>query len=114
MAVAHLWRYTNNQLFAVTVRLVMRKMHKKDVTTKLKALQEFLDLANTASEEDMLAVLTFWPSVYTKLAMDTDRRVREQVHIALAEVVKVRSSQCLRSGHISSTSGNGNIHAKSA
>jgi len=69
-------------------RLVMRKMHKKDVTTKLKALQEFLDLANTASEEDMLAVLTFWPSVYTKLAMDTDRRVREQVHIALAEVVK--------------------------
>ena len=66
-------------------------MNKKDVTTKLKALQEFLDLSATATEPDMLAVLPFWPSVYSKLATDTDRRVREQAHIALEAVVKVSS-----------------------
>ena len=36
----------------------------------------------------MLAVLPFWPSVYTKLATDTDRRVREQANVALQAVVK--------------------------
>ena len=47
-------------------RLVLRKMLKKDVTTKVKALQEFLELAKDAANADMLAVLPYWPSVYTK------------------------------------------------
>jgi len=68
-------------------RLVLRKMLKKDVTTKVKALQEFLDLAKEATSEDMLAVLPYWPSVYTKLAGDGDRRVRELSHSSLGAVV---------------------------
>ena len=47
-------------------RVALRKMLKKDVTTKVKALQEFLDLARQATEADMIAVLPYWPSVYTK------------------------------------------------
>ena len=46
------------------------------------------DLTVSASEAEMLALLPFWPSVYTKLATDTDRRVREQANIALEAVVK--------------------------
>ena len=71
-------------------RLVLRKMHKKDVTTKVKALQEFLELAEASGEAEaaMAAVLPYWPTVYSKLATDTDRRVRELAHLALAAVVR--------------------------
>ena len=69
-------------------RLVLRKMQKKDVTTRLKALQEFHELSAAASEADMLTVLPFWPAVYNKLATDGDRRVRELAHTALGLVVK--------------------------
>jgi len=70
-------------------RLALRKMHKKDVTTKVKALQEFIELAeNTDGETTMTSVLPYWPSVYNKLATDTDRRVRELAHTALSLVIK--------------------------
>ena len=71
-------------------RLALRKMHKKDVTTKVKALQEFIELAENsdAGETTMTSVLPYWPSVYNKLATDTDRRVRELAHTALALVIK--------------------------
>jgi len=68
-------------------RLVLRKMQKKDITTKVKALQEFLDLASNSCEEDMVSVLPFWPAVYNKLAIDTDHRIRELTHTALKAVV---------------------------
>jgi len=70
------------------LRLVLRKMHKKDLTTKVKALQEFLDLTEPMGEVEMLTVLPFWPSVYNKLATDGDRRVRELAHTCLMSVVK--------------------------
>jgi len=70
------------------LRLVLRKMHKKDLTTKVKALQEFLDLTEPLGEVEMLCVLPFWPSVYNKLATDVDRRVRELAHTCLMAVVK--------------------------
>ena len=70
-------------------RLALRKMHKKDVTTKVKALQEFIELAeNSDGETTMASVLPYWPSVYNKLATDTDRRVRELAHTALNLVIK--------------------------
>jgi len=70
------------------LRLVLRKMHKKDLTTKVKALQEFLDLTEPLGEVEMLTLLPFWPSVYNKLATDGDRRVRELAHTCLLSVVK--------------------------
>eukprot|EP00092_Neocalanus_flemingeri_P024263 GFUD01026312.1.p1 GENE.GFUD01026312.1~~GFUD01026312.1.p1 ORF type:complete len:1657 (-),score=379.47 GFUD01026312.1:31-5001(-) len=70
------------------LRLVLRKMHKKDLTTKVKALQEFLDLTEPLGEAEMLSVLPYWPSVYNKLATDGDRRVRELAHACLMSVVK--------------------------
>ena len=52
-----------------------------------QALQEFLDLSETLTDVEMVAILPFWPSVYTKLATDNDGRARELAHSCLAVVV---------------------------
>ena len=40
-----------------------------------------------STDDVMVSVLPFWPSVYNKLAVDTDHRVRELTHIALKHIV---------------------------
>ena len=62
----------------VEFRLTLRKMTKKDVTTKIKALQEFIDLCSEATQETLKTILVFWPRIYSRLAVDGDRRVREK------------------------------------
>ncbi|KAG1653825.1 E3 ubiquitin-protein ligase listerin [Nymphon striatum] len=72
-------------------RLVMRKMSKKDVNTKLKAIQEFGEICKAKEIEALKAVLPFWPRIYNKLSFDPDRRVREATHVAhRALLVKVQ------------------------
>ena len=66
----------------VEFRLTLRKMTKKDVTTKIKALQEFLDLCNEATWDTLKTILVFWPRIFSRLAVDADRRVREKLHLA--------------------------------
>lgn len=68
-------------------QLVLKKMNKKDATTKLKALQEFADLVKSAESDAVVAVLPFWPRLYSALATDAEHRVREAVHLAHHQVV---------------------------
>ena len=63
-------------------RLTLRKMGKKDSTTKIKALNEFVDLCSQSPVEALKSVLPFWPRIYAKLAIDNDRRVRESAQKA--------------------------------
>ena len=44
-----------------------------------QAVQEFTDLVeeDTCSEEDVKALLPFWPRIFSKLSTDNDKRVRE-------------------------------------
>ncbi|XP_076317410.1 E3 ubiquitin-protein ligase listerin [Tachypleus tridentatus] len=63
-------------------RLAMKKMSKRDATTKLKALHEFMDLCQLKDEDSIKRMLPFWPRLYVKLAVDCDRRVREATHYA--------------------------------
>ncbi|VDI80484.1 Hypothetical predicted protein, partial [Mytilus galloprovincialis] len=58
-------------------RLVLRKLTKKDSTTKVKALQEFSVLCEEKDIEHLKAVLPFWPRIYNKVALDIDHKVRE-------------------------------------
>ncbi|XP_052088236.1 E3 ubiquitin-protein ligase listerin-like [Mytilus californianus] len=58
-------------------RLVLRKLTKKDSTTKVKALQEFSVLCEEKDIEHLKAVLPFWPRIYNKVALDVDHKVRE-------------------------------------
>ena len=69
------------------IRGALRKMGKKDAVTKQKAVAEFCALCEAASAETVLAVLPFWPRIYTKIAVDNDRRVREAAQRANLKVV---------------------------
>ncbi|KAG0728747.1 E3 ubiquitin-protein ligase listerin [Chionoecetes opilio] len=59
---------------AATFRVALRKMTKKDATTKIKALQEFEALCRVEGRDATLSALAFWPRLYAKLATDVERR----------------------------------------
>ncbi|ESO83676.1 hypothetical protein LOTGIDRAFT_133152, partial [Lottia gigantea] len=71
------------------VRLVLRKLSKKDSTTKIKALQELSDLSQQKDTEVLKSMLPFWPRLYNRLSMDVDCKVREAVNNTFL-VVSVR------------------------
>ncbi|KAL9692643.1 hypothetical protein quinque_015722 [Culex quinquefasciatus] len=68
-------------------RIVLKKMLKKDPTTKTKALQEFTELISKSELDVVKAVLPFWPRLYGNLSTDVEHRVRETAQQAQAAVV---------------------------
>uniref|UniRef100_A0A182IKK9 E3 ubiquitin-protein ligase listerin n=1 Tax=Anopheles atroparvus TaxID=41427 RepID=A0A182IKK9_ANOAO len=70
-----------------TLQIVLRKMLKKDPTTKTKALLEFTELINSAELEVVKAVLPFWPRLFVNLSTDAEHRVRETAQQAQAAIV---------------------------
>ncbi|XP_043265520.1 E3 ubiquitin-protein ligase listerin [Colletes gigas] len=69
-------------------QLVLRKMNKKDATTKYKALQEFVVLCRDLELSAVEGMLPFWPRIYCTLSIDIEHRVREATQLAHAAVVK--------------------------
>ncbi|XP_014468985.1 PREDICTED: E3 ubiquitin-protein ligase listerin [Dinoponera quadriceps] len=69
-------------------QVVLKKMNKKDATTKYKALQVFASLCENAELSAVEGMLPFWPRLYCVLSIDIDHRVREAVQLAHAAVVK--------------------------
>ncbi|KAF7990662.1 hypothetical protein HCN44_000467 [Aphidius gifuensis] len=69
-------------------QLVLKKMTKKDATTKFKALQEFSQMCNESSIEIVESILPFWPRHYLALSVDLEHRVREAAQLAHASLVK--------------------------
>ncbi|XP_050076101.1 E3 ubiquitin-protein ligase listerin [Anopheles maculipalpis] len=70
-----------------TLQIVLRKMLKKDPTTKKKALVEFTELMSTVELEVVKAVLPFWPRLFVNLSTDAEHRVREATQQAQAAIV---------------------------
>ncbi|XP_038115806.1 E3 ubiquitin-protein ligase listerin isoform X1 [Culex quinquefasciatus] len=70
-----------------TFQIVLKKMLKKDPTTKTKALQEFTELIGKSELDVVKAVLPFWPRLYGNLSTDVEHRVRETAQQAQAAVV---------------------------
>ncbi|XP_007493198.1 E3 ubiquitin-protein ligase listerin isoform X1 [Monodelphis domestica] len=68
-------------------RVVLRKLSKKDVTTKLKAMQEFGTMCDQREAEVVKGVLPYWPRIYCKISLDYDRRVREATQIAFERLI---------------------------
>ncbi|GJQ69098.1 hypothetical protein Trydic_g6262 [Trypoxylus dichotomus] len=68
-------------------QLVLKKMNKKDSTTKLKALQEFTELVKSTDQETIKSILVYWCRLYTVLSTDADHKVREATHSAHYQVV---------------------------
>ncbi|XP_077403469.1 E3 ubiquitin-protein ligase listerin [Vanacampus margaritifer] len=74
-------------------RLVLRKLSKRDVVTRLKAVQDFGSMCLEREAEDVKGVLPYWPRIYCKISVDHDRRIREATQLALEQLVlKVRRS----------------------
>ncbi|XP_043579866.1 E3 ubiquitin-protein ligase listerin [Bombus pyrosoma] len=69
-------------------QIVLKKMNKKDSTTKCKALKEFAIMCRDSEMSAVEGMLPFWPRLYCALAIDIEHRVRETVQLAHAAVVK--------------------------
>ncbi|KAF8571937.1 ATP synthase F0 A subunit [Paragonimus westermani] len=74
---------------------VLRRLDKRDVRTKQKALQEFCQLIRTDVPDDevletgaVTAILPFWPRLYSVLSANSDRKVRELVQSAMYVLAK--------------------------
>ncbi|XP_045600152.1 E3 ubiquitin-protein ligase listerin isoform X2 [Procambarus clarkii] len=78
---------TDDSAISAEFRVTLRKMTKKDSTTKIKALQEFEALCQNEDQEAILSALPFWPRLYSKLSVDIERRVREATQIANGALV---------------------------
>lgn len=76
------------------IALALKKLSKKDSTTKMKALGEllgFFEEAGGRTEDELKLVLPLWQHPFETVAMDADRRVREALYVALgALVVRVK------------------------
>ncbi|KAH0624881.1 hypothetical protein JD844_032757 [Phrynosoma platyrhinos] len=68
-------------------RMVLRKLSKRDVITKLKAMQEFGTMCKEREAEVVKGVLPYWPRIYCKISADHDRRVREATQEAFEQLV---------------------------
>ncbi|KAM5179944.1 E3 ubiquitin-protein ligase listerin [Mantella aurantiaca] len=68
-------------------RMVLRKLSKRDVTTKLKAVQEFGAMCKEREIEAVRGVLPYWPRNYCKISLDLDRRVREATQQAFEQLI---------------------------
>ncbi|XP_038059128.1 E3 ubiquitin-protein ligase listerin-like [Patiria miniata] len=74
-------------------RMALRKLTKRDVVTKLKAIQEFGALCKEKNAEAVKGTLPHWPRMYSRLATDHDKRVREATQQAFEQLIlRVRRS----------------------
>lgn len=68
-------------------RLVLRKISKRDVTTRLKAVQDFASMCQERDSEVVKGVLPYWSKIYCKISVDHDRRIREATQQAFEQLV---------------------------
>ncbi|XP_071800460.1 E3 ubiquitin-protein ligase listerin-like isoform X2 [Asterias amurensis] len=68
-------------------RMALRKLTKRDVVTKLKAIQEFGTLCKEKDADAVKGTLPHWPRIYSRLATDHDKRVREATQQAFEQLI---------------------------
>ncbi|KAK2527212.1 Ltn1 [Columba guinea] len=76
-----------DSLMDADFRMVLRKLSKRDVTTKLKAMQEFGTMCKEREVEVVKGVLPYWPRIYCKISLDHDRRVREATQQSFEQLI---------------------------
>ncbi|KAI8925891.1 hypothetical protein BC831DRAFT_459131 [Entophlyctis helioformis] len=82
------------------LRVILKKLAKRDTTTKLKALDEFnAFVAEHQDAADLQSLVPTWPSVYCRLIVDPDRRIREamaRLHAAIARLLQKQLAPILK------------------
>ncbi|KAJ3154933.1 hypothetical protein HDU86_004452 [Geranomyces michiganensis] len=77
------WELSNA---APEVKVLFKRLTKRDNTTRVKALEELSSYIAEADVKGVSNLLPAWPKAYNRLSADADRRVRETtgaVHLAL-------------------------------
>nr|XP_023024069.1 E3 ubiquitin-protein ligase listerin [Leptinotarsa decemlineata] len=69
------------------VQVILKKITKKDHTTKIKGLQELAELIKTSEPEAVKSMLLVWPRFYNTLVTDIDNGVREATHNVHHQIV---------------------------
>lgn len=72
--------------------LILKRLTKKDATTKVKAADELSERLVTEPEE-ATSLLPYWPKTYTRLSMDPDRRVRLAIQVVHLKLVNLSRKQ---------------------
>ena len=79
------------------LRVALRKIMKKDSTTKVKACDELLDLMKSSTSDEAALVvhplLVTWPRYYQKVATEIEPRVRAQGHQVTVQMLKIGGKQ---------------------
>ncbi|KAI9471976.1 MAG: hypothetical protein EXX96DRAFT_622161 [Benjaminiella poitrasii] len=78
--------------------VILKKVSKRDVTTKLKALEELENYLQSNTDSIQL-VLNNWVTMYNKLVLEVDRRVRlvaNQVHALITAHAKKKLAPVLK------------------
>jgi len=71
-------------------RMALRKLQKKDTQTRLKALEELKNLIEIKTQEECIAIVSYWSKPYAKLTIDNERKIREtcqQTHEKLVQKI---------------------------
>ena len=75
-----------------SLRLVLKKISKRDSVTKQKAVEE-LTLLLAGNENFVQQIILPWEALFNKLALDIDRKVREATLNCHCQIVKSASKQ---------------------
>jgi hypothetical protein len=70
------------------INFCLKKMSKRDATTKTKALEEFAALCEQRTAADLVPILPAFVQTFGRLSLDNDKKVREALYRAFAAILK--------------------------
>ncbi|KAJ3299483.1 hypothetical protein HK104_008755 [Borealophlyctis nickersoniae] len=73
---------------APQLKVIFKKLSKRDSVTRVKALEELCVYLSTAEVDEIQQMLPAWPKLYNRLGIDADRRVRESTGAAHLSLVQ--------------------------
>eukprot|EP00698_Gefionella_okellyi_P001633 TRINITY_DN1153_c0_g1_i1.p1 TRINITY_DN1153_c0_g1~~TRINITY_DN1153_c0_g1_i1.p1 ORF type:complete len:1440 (+),score=368.28 TRINITY_DN1153_c0_g1_i1:64-4383(+) len=79
---------SSEQSLPTTFSVPLKKLTKKDTVTRLKGLQELQQLFEESDTEVLTVVLPHWAAAYARMILDTERRVREALHVTFLSLIR--------------------------
>ncbi|GBB95243.1 hypothetical protein RclHR1_00250041 [Rhizophagus clarus] len=81
--------------------LILKRLSKRDPTTKLKALEELEAYLKSkeSNENELTGILDLWAKLFVKLGIDVDRRIRYATfscHLIIVKIIKKRIAPFLK------------------
>ncbi|VVC90974.1 unnamed protein product, partial [Leptidea sinapis] len=67
--------------------VAFKKLNKKDPITRIKALQELIELVNNTESDNVVEALPAWSHQYQVLTLDSERKVRALTQVCHGEIV---------------------------